>query len=150
MQNTIGSVLDHSKEIKVALGDDTYIVNPLTLSDIYTHFESKIRSESLADAKEVAQSLPKEDRVEFMTKVWKELPKGAEVDEQVSTMLQSLGGIQECIFKALLNAGINITIEIVKKYVNIDSLDKFLDVFYGLIGFDGGEDVEEDAPSGKK
>lgn len=150
MQNTIGSTLDHAKEIKVTLGDDTHIVHPLTLTDLYTHFEGKIRSEALADAKEVAQSLPKEDRVEFMTKIWKQLPKGAEVDEKVSQMLQSLGGIQECIFKALLTAGVSITFETLIKFVNMDTLDKFLDVFYNLIGYED-EDVEtEGKPSGKK
>jgi len=151
MNSTIGSTLDHAKEIEVKLGNETYIVNPLTLTDVHTHFESKIRANALADAKEVAAQLPKEERIEFMTRVWKELPKGEAVDAQVSELIQSMGGIQECIFKALLNIGASITLDIVKKYVNIDTLDQFLDVFYGLIGYEADDDEEEaEEPTRKK
>jgi len=138
-QTTIGSALDHKKEIKITL-DKEYTLNPLTVAEIYPVLEEKIKSKAIKDGLMVANSLPKEEKLNFITTVWKSLPKGAELEQLVSEFLQSIDGIQTIFEVALKKIGVSLDIA---KYINVDNFIDFMLQFYDLMGIEYSEEVDE-------
>ena len=145
--NTLGTVLNHNQTMDVKLGDNIYKVSPLTVTDIHSHFEGKIKQKLVDDARMMAEALPKEDRVTFITQAWKSIPTGAEMDGRIAAQMNSISGIQECFFKAISKLN-KVTIDDVRKYINLDTLFDFIAAFYFLVGVESKED-EEAQPVGE-
>lgn len=140
--------------MELTMGGKTYTITPLTISEIHSHFESKIKQKSVDDARMMASALPPEDRIKFVTAAWKDMPAGQYLEEKVAEYMNSMTGIQECFVKAISKI-VPIAIEEVQKYVNLDTLFDFIAHFYFLVGVEQSpestkEKTAEDIEAEKK
>lgn len=131
---TIGGILNHSQKMSIDIGDKSIDLSPLTISDLYSHFESKVRQKKLDTAKELASCLDGPDRVDFMMKIYKEIPTAGSMDQEVTNEMNSVAGIQEVFFKAAKNAKSTITHEEICAAINLDTISIYLPAFYFILG----------------
>ena len=134
MTATIGSILNQDQTMNIEVAGKTISIKPLTISDLYSHFEATVKQKQLDRAKELAGVLESSDRVKFMMEIYKSIPSGEAMEAAVSEEMNSISGIQQCFYKAAKSCGADVTLEDIAESINLDTLGDYLPAFYFLLG----------------
>jgi len=135
----------------VMLGDKEFKVRSLSLLSVIESFQKVARKHSLESAKEIAQSLPAQDRGKFMLDVWQKIPKEYDITQIINEHLSTFSGIRE-ILKSAIMAENKIDEgeldKLIEESINVENLNVYVKTAMQIIGLDTKEEIEED--DGKK
>jgi hypothetical protein len=133
----------------VILGDKEFSVRSLSLLSVIEAFQKVARKHSLDSAKEIAQSLPPQDRGKFMLDVWQKIPKEYDITEIINQHLSTFSGIREILKNAIMaenkidESELN---KLIEDNINVENLNTYVKIAMQIIGLD----IKEDKDDGKK
>lgn len=136
-----------NEPINVQIGDLKTKVRQLTLSELYSYFEQKIKSTKIEDARQIGESLNPEERIDFSFKIWASLPYGSELTLLADELKTSFEGIKDCIYLSCKDYS-DISMEDINKVITNDSIRELIPIYRYVTGIDDCiktvEELEDD------
>ena len=122
---------------EVTLGNFTFKIRRLNIQELFGFFEEKIRAKKIREAQQMASIMEPQDRTSFMVSVWKELPSGTELTDQVTDLMTSVDGVYDMLYLAGKDFGI--TLEDIRGKVTIDMLPEISPIVSWITGMGENE-----------
>lgn len=139
-------------EEEIIVGENEYKIKELSLQDVLKFMKDFAKEAYLKDAREIAETLPPNERSKFLVEVWKDMPRGASLDRLSSEML----GTPEAIFDILsiaLSKSNKITKdkakELLNEHINNENIQYYINMAMRVIGL-GQVDIDAEEESSEK
>jgi hypothetical protein len=151
IENT--KLLNMSEDILI--GEKEYKVKELSLQEVLSFMKDFAKEMYLKDAGEVAALLPENERSKFLVNVWKDLPRGASLDQLSGELLATPEAIFTILSIALSKSKSNkITKEqakeLLNEHINNDNIEYYINIAMRTIGLgDNLEEVKEEKVEGE-
>lgn len=134
-------------EEDILIGEKEYKVKELSLQDVLSFMKDFAKNMYLKDAREIAAMMPEKERAQFMLNVWKDMPRGASLDQLSGEILGTPEAIFDILAITLAKSNNKLSKEqakeLIDKNVNNENVEYYINVAMRAIGM-GNVDKEDE------
>jgi hypothetical protein len=129
--------------ITLKLGDREFQAQQLSLRDLFASFEKLVTDREFSNAQRIAATLSGAEKVEFLQRVWRELPTGSALMEKVQEEFRTLSGVQRIIWMGVVKMHPEITLADIEALVTIENLNELTPWIEYLCGLKKKTEVQQ-------